>query len=119
MNHYADLYLLPLPKKNLARYKNIARRFGKMAREHGALDYREFQGDDLFPKGTVSFTKKMPIKDDEILIAAVVDFKSRAHRDQVMKKMFTDPRMEKLMKEAPIADMKKMAYGGFKTIVKV
>jgi len=27
-------------------------------REYGALDYREFLGGDLFPKGMVSFTKK-------------------------------------------------------------
>ncbi len=114
---YFDLYLLPVPKKNLTRYKRIATKFGKLAREYGALDYREALGDDLFPKGVVSFTKKTPPKRGEVLIAAVVSFTSRAHRDQVMKKMFKDPRMDTMMQGDPIADMGKMAYGGFKAIV--
>lgn len=117
-NKYADLYLLPVPKKNLVKYKKLATTFGKMAREYGALDYRELKGDDLFPKQVVSFTKAIKPKSTEVLIAAVVDFKSRKHRDEVMKKMMKDPRMEKMMKEPPIADMGKMMYGGFETIVK-
>ena len=115
--NYADLYLLPIPKKNLKKYILIATRFGKIAREHGALDYREMQGDDLFPKGVVSFTKSTKLGKGDILIAAVVSFKSRTHRDAVMKKMFKDPRMEAMMKEEPIADMSKMYYGGFSSIV--
>jgi len=118
-NNYADLYLLPLPKKNLEKYRRIATKFGKLARELGALDYREFQGDDLFPKGVLSFTKTTKLGRGDILITAVVDFKSRTHRDQVMKKMFNDPRMETMMQGEEIADMKKMYYGGFKTIVNV
>ena len=119
MKGYIDLYLLPLPKKNLAKYKGQAVRFGKMAREFGALDYREFVGNDLFPKGVVSFTKALKVKPGEILITSVVSFKSKSHRDQVMKKMFKDPRMEEMMQEEPLTDMKKMFYGGFETIVEV
>lgn len=114
---YADLYLLPLPADKLDAYKKLATRFGKLAREHGALGYREFVADDLHPEGTVSFEKAAKPKEGEVVIAAVVDFKSRAHRDQVMKKMFKDPRMDKMMQEPPIANMKKMSYGGFKAIV--
>lgn len=120
-NNYADIYLLPIPRKNLARYKKVASRFGKMAREYGALDYREMIADDLFPKGMLSFEKPANPKKDEIVIAAVVDFNSRKHRDTVIKRMFKDPRMDKMMKEDqknPIADMTKMYCGGFKTIVK-
>lgn len=116
---YSDLYLLPLPKKNLAKYRRVATAFGKMTREYGALAYREFQGNDLKPKGVVSFTKAVKLKPGEIMIAAVVDFKSRKHRDQVLKKMFKDPRMKKMMEAPQIADLKKMYYGGFSTIVEV
>ena len=119
---YADLYLLPLPKKNLAKYKKVASTFGKMCREYGALGYREFVGDDLFPKGVISFTKKTSLKPGEVLVAAVVDFKSRSHRDAVLKKMFKDPRMDKMVKQSeadPLTDMEKMVYGGFKAIVDV
>jgi uncharacterized protein YbaA (DUF1428 family) len=116
---YADLYLLPLPKKNLEKYKNIASRFGKMARKCGALDYREFIGDDLSPKGVLSFKKASPLTAGQVLISAVVSFKSRSHRDQVMKKMMKDPIMTEMAKEEPLTDMSKMYYGGFKTIVDV
>ena len=118
-NNYIDLYLLPVPKKNINKYKKIATTFGKLSREYGALDYREFIGEDLFPKGTISFTKASPIKSTEYLISAVVSFKSRSHRDLVMQKMFKDPRMEKMANNKPIADMKKMYYGGFEAIVNV
>lgn len=117
MKGYIDLYLLPVPKKNLEKYKKIATRFGKMAREFGALEYREFVGEDLSPKKVLSFKKAVQSKPTELVISALVGFKSRAHRDQVMKKMFTDPRMQEMMQEEPIADMSKMYYGGFETIV--
>lgn len=114
---YADLYLLPLPEKNLDAYKKLATRFGKVIREHGALGYREFIADDLVHEGTLSFEKVVKPKEGEVIIAAVVDFKSRAHRDQVMKKMFKDPRMQKMMEEPMLMNAKRMSYGGFKAIV--
>lgn len=117
--NYADLYLLPLPQKNLLKYKKLATQFGKMAIEHGALAYREFQADDLRAKGCLPFTQAVKLGKSEILIAAVVDFKSRTHRDQVMKKMFKDPRMDDMMQDKPLADMSKMYYGGFSVIVNV
>ena len=116
---YIDLYLLPLPKKNLAKYKRIATSFGKMARKYGAHDYREFIGEDLSPKGVLSFTRASKIKPTEYLITAVVSFKSRAHRDQVLKKMFKDPKMQDMAMSEPLTDMKKMYYGGFESIVDV
>ena len=119
MKGYIDLYLLPLPKKNLKKYKDLASRFGKMAREFGALDYREFVANDLPQKGVVSFTHAVKPKRTEVIISSVVSFKSKAQRDQVMKKMFADPRMTEMMKEKPLSDMNKMIYGGFETIVDV
>jgi uncharacterized protein YbaA (DUF1428 family) len=119
MKGYVDLYLLPLPKKNIPAYRRQAQAFGRFVREYGALDYREFLGDDLFPKGLVSFTHEVKLGRGEVLTAAIVGFRSRAHRDQVMKKMFNDPRMAEMMKKKPLFDMKKMVYGGFVTFVSV
>ena len=44
---YVDGYVLPVPKKNLAAYRRMAQKAGKIWREHGALEYRECVGDDL------------------------------------------------------------------------
>lgn len=117
--NYIDLYLLPLPKKNMDKYKKMAKDFGKIACEHGALSYREFAADDLFADQATAFNDVIQLKKDEILISAVADFRSRTHRDQVMKKIFNDPRMEKMMQAEPLFDMKKMVYGGFSSIVNI
>ncbi len=115
---YIDLYLLPVPEANLATYKKVAAKFAKLAKEHGALSYREFQGDDLAAKdGILSFDKAAKPKEGEVVIAAVMDFKNKAHRNQVMKKLMADPRMAALEPEAPLFNMKKMYYGGFSAIV--
>ncbi len=119
MKGYVDLYLLPVPKKNIPAYRRQAQQFGRMAREYGALDYREFLGDDLFPKGVGSFTQRVKLGRGEVLTAAIVGFRSRRHRDQVMKKMFSDPRTAEMMEKEPLFDMKKMVYGGFVTFVNV
>ncbi|MBI3112105.1 MAG: DUF1428 domain-containing protein [Ignavibacteriales bacterium] len=117
MKGYVDVYLLPLPKRNLAAYRRLAQKFGRIARLHGVLKYREFTGDDLFTKGVVSFTHNVRLRRGEIIVAAVVDFKSRTHRDRVMKKLFADPRLNDMMKDKPLFNPKKMVYGGFKTFV--
>jgi uncharacterized protein YbaA (DUF1428 family) len=54
---YVDGFLLPVPKKNLAAYRRMSQKAGKLWREHGALEYRECVGDDLKVKMGVSFPK--------------------------------------------------------------
>lgn len=44
---YVDVYLLPVPEENLEAYRQQATTFGAVAKEHGALSYREFRGDDV------------------------------------------------------------------------
>jgi len=117
MKGYVVLFLLPLPKKNLAEYKKLARRFGRVAVDHGALHYREFIGVDLKPKHAPPFTNVLPLKRGEVAITSVLEFKSRKHSEKTMLAMFHDPRMEKMMKEKPLFDMKKMYWAGFETIV--
>jgi uncharacterized protein YbaA (DUF1428 family) len=120
MKGYVDLYLLPIPKKNISAYRKIAEKFGEIIRDHGALEYREWQGDDLHHKGMVaSFPSKIKLKPGEVLISSVVEFNSKAHRNQVNKKIMNDPRMKDLMNMKPLFDMKRMLYGGFSTIVKM
>jgi len=117
---YVDGFLIPLPKKNLARYRRMARAASKVWMDHGALEYRECVGDDLNIKGVVPFTKPAQCKKDETVIFAWIVYKSRAHRDRVNTKACKDPRLAKMMamdpKKYPF-DPKRMIYGGFKTIV--
>ena len=120
MKGYVDLYILPLAKKNLAKYRRVAQRFGKIIEDHGALEYREWVGDDLKVKGGLTaFPSKIKLKPGEVLIASVVEFRSKSHRNQVNKKSMKDPRMKKMMTEPMLFDVKRMLYGGFSTIVKM
>ena len=117
---YVDGFLLPVPKKNLAAYKRIATKAGKVWREHGALDYKECVGDDLKVKMVLPFTKAVKLKAGEVPVFSYIVFKSRAHRDKVNKKVMSDPRLANMMSAGAMPfDIKRMVYGGFKTLVSV
>jgi uncharacterized protein YbaA (DUF1428 family) len=117
MAKYVDGFLLPMPRKQLANYRRIAARAGKIWKKHGALDYIEAAGDDLRPKGTTAnFRKASRAKSSETVIFAFVVYKSKSHRNAVNKKVFKDPELAKMM-QTMTYDMRRMAYGGFKVIV--
>ena len=109
MEGYVDIYQLPVPEQNLEAYREQATTFGQVAKEHGALSYREFLGDDL--------GDGLSVKDGEVLTSAIAEFSSRAHRDEVMEKVMQDPRVTALMKGDDLADMSQMRYGGFEAFV--
>ena len=115
---YVDGYVLPVPKKNLAAYRRMALKAGKVWIDHGALEVRECAGDDLQTKMAVSFPRTIKLKPGETVVFSWIVFKSRADRDRVNKKAMKDPRLAKMMdmKALPF-DCKRMVYGGFKTLV--
>jgi uncharacterized protein YbaA (DUF1428 family) len=113
---YVDGYVLPIPKKNLEAYRRIARKAGKIWRDHGALDYCECVGEDLGVKWGVPFPKQMKVKPGETVVFSWIVFKSRSDRDRVNAKVMKDPRLKDMPKDMPF-DCKRMVYGGFKTIV--
>jgi uncharacterized protein YbaA (DUF1428 family) len=116
--NYVDGYVIPVPKKNLSVYRQIAQKAGKIWREHGALEYRECVGEDLNVKWGVPFSKTLKTKSSETVIFSYIVFKSRAHRDSVNAKVMKDPRLEKIMDLVSMPfDCKRMVYGGFKVLV--
>jgi uncharacterized protein YbaA (DUF1428 family) len=117
MARYVDGFVLPLPRKNVAAYRRIARRAGRIWREHGALEYRECVGDDLHPKETVPFTRGVKARPGETVVFAWVVYKSRAHRDRVNAKVMKDPRIAKMDPKSMPFDVKRMVYGGFRVLV--
>lgn len=119
MPQYVDGFLLAIPKKNLAAYKRMATKASKVWKEHGALEYRECVGEDLKVKFGVPFPKMAKAKPTETIVFAWVVYKSRKHRDSVNAKVMKDPRMAKMCdpNDMPF-DCKRMAWGGFETLVK-
>jgi uncharacterized protein YbaA (DUF1428 family) len=116
---YVDGYVIPIPKKNVAAYRRIAAKAGRVWMDHGAIEYRECVGDDLKVKGIVPFTRCARAKPGETVVFSWIVFKSRADRDRVNGKVMKDPRIAAMMapkKKHPF-DLKRMVYGGFNIIV--
>jgi len=118
MARYVDGFVLPVPKKNAEAYRRIARKAGKIWREHGALEYRECIADDVKPGKHISFPQSVELEPGEAVWFSWITFKSRKHRDQVNAKVMADPRLAVMMdaKSMPF-DGKRMIYGGFRVLV--
>lgn len=116
---YVDGFVLPVPKKKIGAYRSIARKAGKIWREHGALDYMECVADDVKPGKLTSFPQSVKLKTGETVVFAYIVYKSRAHRDRVNAKVFKYPRMAAMggPQEMPF-DTRRMLWGGFRTLVR-
>jgi uncharacterized protein YbaA (DUF1428 family) len=115
---YVDGYVLPVAKKNLQVYRRMARKAGRIWREHGALEFRECVGDDLNVKGFVPFPRRIKLKPGETVVFSWIVFKSRAHRDRINAKVMKDSRLADAMNSRPLPfDSKRIVYGGFKVLV--
>lgn len=122
MPNYIDGFIFPIAKQHLEAYTLIAAKVADIWKEHGALSYQEYVGDDLNLEGTRSFTEAVEAKEDEAVIFGWVVFPSKAVRDLANAKVPTDPRMADLV--APLVnpanmifDAGRMMYGGFKPLV--
>jgi uncharacterized protein YbaA (DUF1428 family) len=115
---YIDGFVLPVPKKNLKAYRRMARKAGKIWREHGALEYRECAGDDLNVKMGAPFPRMVKLKPGETIVFSWIAYKSRGHRDRVNAEVMKDLRIKGMCdpKSMPF-DVKRMGYGGFTILV--
>ena len=117
---YVDGFIVPVPKKNLDAYRALARKAGKVWREHGALDYRECVAEDVKMGKRTSFPRSVKRKPGETVVFSWIVYKSRAHRDRVNAKVMKDPRIAAMGDPKSMSfDGKRMIYGGFETLVKL
>ncbi len=122
MANYIDGFVLPIPKKHLNEYKQVAEAVAEVWKEHGALAYFEYVSEDLTLEGTRSFSELIHTEENEAIIFGWVVFESRQTRDLANKRVADDPRMTDLI--APlinsskvIFDAKRMVYGGFQSLI--
>jgi len=115
---YVDGFVVPVVKKELATYRSMAKKSGKIWLEHGALEFHECVADDVSFGKRTSFPRSVKLKPTETVIFSWIVYRSRAHRDRVMAKVMKDKRLAKMMntKDVPF-DGKRMIFGGFKTMV--
>ena len=115
---YVDGIVVPVPKAKKQAYIKMARKAGKIWKEHGALAYRESFADDVKPGKVTSFPQAVKLKKGEMVWFSYVVYRNRKHRDVVMKKVMTDKRLAEFAdpKKLPF-DGKRMFWGGFQVAV--
>ena len=115
---YVDGFIVPVPRKKIEAYRRMARKGGKIWREHGALEFRECMADDVKWGKRTSFPRSVKLKAGEVVWFSFIVYKSRKDRDRVNAKVMKDPRLADMMdpKDMPF-DAKRMIYGGFKVMV--
>ena len=122
MSHYIDGFVLPIPSDRLSDYQRVAEAVAEIWKEHGAIDYVEYVGDDMSLEGTRSFADLVFAEEEESIVFGWVVFRSRKARDLANEKVAADPRMVDLLKplvdpSRPVFDAQRMAYGGFRLLV--
>ena len=78
---YVEGFVVPVPKKKLDEYKKLARKFGKICKDHGAVDYVECVADDVKKGKVTSFPQAVKLKRNETVVFSWVSFKTRNHRE--------------------------------------
>jgi PhnB protein len=117
MSNYTDLFVVPVPTKNIEAYRRQAEQFFAVWLEHGALSCIEVEADDA-PVGTVtSFPQSVDLRPGETVFVGIMTFRSRAHRDEVNAKAMKDPRMADMKPETMPFDGRRMFFGGFKPFI--
>ena len=103
---YVDGFVLPVPAADFDAYKKMTELAKTVWMEHGALSYLEAKADGE----VTSFPMAVKKEPDDIIVFSYVTYKSRAHRDEVVKKVMADKRLD----GQPMPPyMKRMIYGGF------
>ena len=117
---YVDGYVVPVPRKKVDAYRRMARKAGKIWREHGALQVRECVADDVKPGKLTSFPQSVKLKPGETVVFSYIVFKSKGERNRINARVMKDERLASMMdpKAMPF-DGKRMFWGGFKVLVDV
>ncbi|MBP7949367.1 MAG: DUF1428 domain-containing protein [Verrucomicrobiales bacterium] len=116
---YIDGFLLPIPKAKIEEYRQAAQQAAAIWIEHGALQYTECAADDLTTGFCRSFVSAADAKEDETVIFAWAVFADREARDAANAKIMADERLAAMCPAtAAIFDCKRMAFGGFKALVR-
>jgi len=115
---YVDGFVAAVPTANREKYRKHAEDAGKVFKEYGALDFVECWGDDVPDGEMTSFPMAVECGDDETVTFSWITWPSKKVRDQAMKQVMVDARLQPDVNPMPF-DGKRLIYGGFETIVEL
>jgi uncharacterized protein YbaA (DUF1428 family) len=112
---YVDGFVIPVPEANKEAYRAMAAKAAPIFKEFGATRIVECWGNDV-PDGKVTdFKRAVKAEAGENVVFSWILWPSKAVRDQGMKKVMDDPRLQ------PDGDMpfdgKRLIYGGFEILL--
>ena len=113
---YVDGFVAAVPPTNREIDREHAETAAVVFKEHGALKFVECWGDDVPDGKLTSFPMAVNRKDDETVVFSWIIWPSRDVRNEAMKKVIADPRLQPDVNPMPF-DGKRLIYGGFEMIV--
>ena len=114
---YVEVMVLPFKAADLNAYKKLVRGSAKAWKRCGAMGYHEMVEDDVKPGKLTSFPQSVKLKKGELVGCAYIVFKNKAHRNKGWAKFMKDPFVAAFNPKNVPFDMKRMYFGGFKTLV--
>ncbi len=114
--NYIDGFVAAVPTANRDEYRIHAEKAAEVFKEYGALQLVECWGDDV-PEGKLtSFPMAVKCESNETVVFSWISWPSRQVRDEGMKKVMADLRLQPETNPMPF-DATRMIYGGFEMIV--
>jgi uncharacterized protein YbaA (DUF1428 family) len=124
MAKYIDGFVLVVPKDKTEEYKKMAEEGKESWMRHGAVAYYECIGDDLKAQEmgeekARTFPELAGVKENETVWFSFIILNSKEHRDEVNAKVMAEmgEKAEEYKDMVMPFDMKRMAYGGFQSMV--
>jgi uncharacterized protein YbaA (DUF1428 family) len=117
MAGYVDGFVLPVPKRNVDAYRQMAELARAVWLDHGALEYVECIADDVKPGEVTSFPQSVKLEADETVVFAWIVYESREARDRINEAVMKDPRLSGMDPQSMPFDGKRMIWGGFEVMV--
>ena len=111
---YMDGFVIPVPKGNKERYREVAAFAAPIFIEHGALRVVECWANDIKPGKVNDFRTAVIAEEDEEVVFSWIEWPDRATADKAFENMMSDPDMAK-MGEMPFDGMR-MMWGGFEAV---
>ncbi len=113
------IYIYCVPRENEAEFLRIQNEAGDIYRSYGSLVEETLVLTSHEPKyGCVSFSDAVDVRNDEKIFVSLSEFKEKAHHDDVMRRIDSDPRIDLLFQEmSGLIDLNRVIRGEFTTAV--
>ncbi|MCK7595486.1 DUF1428 domain-containing protein [Pseudomarimonas salicorniae] len=118
---YVQGFLVPVPEGNEEKYREVAEKFWRIARDYGALSQFECWEDDIKDGVQTDFRRAVNLQAGEKVVFAWMTWPDKETADASHERMMSDERMKTDFGAPDGSDMpfdgKRMVYGGFRPIV--